>query len=90
MKEQKKNKKKFIDIEASETSEEESDDDHKGEISKHKQKEMYTKEMLKRRNQKNILQDIEEKYKDGGEVAIDDIKSDEEIELPGIKDPKVF
>ncbi|CAD8073808.1 unnamed protein product [Paramecium primaurelia] len=85
------NKQKFIDTEASETSENESDDDVKGEISKGQQEKYYKHDELKRKHHKDIVRDIEERYENGDVLNVEEIeKSEDEIEKPGLRDPKFW
>ncbi|CAD8163823.1 unnamed protein product [Paramecium octaurelia] len=87
------NKQKFIDTEASETSDNESDDNSGGEITKGKQEQMYNELALQRRHHKDVVKQIEEKYQYGDQdiqIGDDVDKSEDEIEKPGLKDPKFW
>ncbi|CAK78021.1 unnamed protein product (macronuclear) [Paramecium tetraurelia] len=87
------NKQKFIDTEASETSDNESDDNSVGEITKGKQEQMYNELALKRKHHRDVVKQIEERYQDGDQdiqIGDDVDKSEDEIEKPGLRDPKFW
>lgn len=52
---------------------------------------MYEEDLLKRKNHKDIVYDIERRYKDGDGLNPEEVaRSDDDIEKPGLRDPKVL
>ncbi|CAD8066100.1 unnamed protein product [Paramecium primaurelia] len=85
------NKQKLIDTEASETSENESDDDGEGKITKIEQQQIYKEIDLKRKHHKDVVKEIERRYQDGDGLNVEEVeRSDDEIEKPGLRDPKFW